>query len=262
MKSRAFFALVTLLLARGFASCVQSATQDEKETLWAFIKTLESFDDGVLQEALRIKYERGKLGYPIAPGRESLRYLVGIEGVRLFVSPDLKESGLIEEAVKARVELKLRQNGITISEPPDDPNGFKIWMLSHPRGTFNMSSLHVYMESISLSKTNVMAAHVTVSQSQSVDLLSADKPMLMVVRTWEEGQYLIGFGQKVAEGCREAVNDLLDIYCNDWLATHPLPKPERPSDPNDQGSHGQNHGSGEACKRQDEIEEGCQNLHG
>jgi hypothetical protein len=193
---------------------------------------LRSFNDGILQETLKFKYVGRELVDPMTRGRESLKYLVDLDGVRAFVSPDLKECGVTEEMVKTRAELRLRQSGLLIREPPHDPNGFRAWMSSHLRSTFNMAGLFVSMESISLSKPDIMAVDVKVCQSQIVNLLSADRPTFMLVYIWEHGQDVIGSRQRVVQGCWEAMNELLDMYCNDWLATHPTQKPQTPNDPN------------------------------
>lgn len=221
MKFRTSIAVLMTMLACRTAVYALSVAPDETEQLMTVIRTLGSFDDNVLQQALKIKYETQKLGDTIMPGRESLGYLVGLTRVDVFISPALKESGVSEEVVRARAELRLRQNGILLSEPPQDPNGFKAWMLLHPRNIFNMASLFVSMESISLSHSDTMAVSVDVSQSQLANLLSAERPVVMLLETWTKGEHIIGARQRVAAGCFDAMDDVLDIYCNDWLATHP-----------------------------------------
>ncbi|MBN1361920.1 MAG: hypothetical protein JW993_15090 [Sedimentisphaerales bacterium] len=220
MRLRASIAVIMILFVCRFGISAPGAAQDDGEGVSAVFEGLVSFDESVLQAALKAKYIQ-KPPDTMMPGRESLRYLVGLSGVTVWISPGLKECGVTEEIVRARTELRLRQNGILVTEPPRDPNGFKAWMLSHPRSIFNMASLFVSMESISLSRSGIMAVSVEVSQSQLANLLSAERPVVVLLETWTKGEHVIGSRQRVAAGCFDAMNELLDMYCNDWLATHP-----------------------------------------
>jgi len=205
--------LITMLLICGLANLVRAGKQENVDS---FIKTLQSFDDKVLQSALRFKLFSAGCSLP---GRETLVSLTGIDRVRAIL-PGLKEYGLTEEVVKTSIELKLRRNGIKLYDAPDDPNGIREFMLSHPDSVFCMAGLSLTIEKISLSKRDVVAASVDLSQSQTVALLSAERPTFVIVNTWHASQLLIGSGDNLTRGCREAIDELVDKYCNDWLATH------------------------------------------
>ncbi|MCK4783443.1 MAG: hypothetical protein KAV87_06805 [Desulfobacteraceae bacterium] len=206
--------LITMLWICSFAS---HAGGGKQETEKSFFEILQSFDDTVLQLALRTKCDSARM---ITIGREPLVFLSGIDRVRVIIMPQLKEYGLTEEAVKTSIELRLRRNGIKLHDAPDDPNGLKAFMLSHPNSVFFMSSLSLTIDSISLSKPDVVAADVDLSQSQIVNLLSAERPTFLVAETWHAGQQVIGSRKNVARGCQEAIDELVDMYCNDWLAAH------------------------------------------
>lgn len=167
-------------------------------------------------------------------GRGLLAPLVAVEGVYVFLSPELKDCGLMGDTVKTSVELELRRNGIQIEEPPVDPNEYKAWMLSHPEAMFQMSPLFVEVESISLSDTPIMAANIKVSQNQLANLLSSDTPKTISVSTWSKTTYMIGGREVVAQGCRGVIDDLVKVYCNDWLAAHPNQHTQSPTTPDNQ----------------------------
>lgn len=194
-------------------------TQETKEpSIVETLQTLRSFDDRTLQLALRAKLAGNARIIELA--REPLVFLRGIDGVRVIISPQLKEYGLTEEAVKTSIDLRLRRNGIKLYDTPDDPNSRKAFMISHPDSVFFMAGLLLTIDSISLSKTNIVAASVDLSQSQIMNLLSAENPTFVVPQTWHAGEQVIGSRENIARGCRESTDDLVDKYCNDWLATH------------------------------------------
>lgn len=190
--------------------------------------------------ALRYRWAEVQKHEVLVPGRESLRSLSAIKGVWVSVSPDVADCGLSPQAVKTLVELQLRRNGVEFHDMPADPNEFsrwiksnteqyKKWIQAHPGEMFNMDSLSVSIESISFAQTDIVAASVTVWQSQLVNLLSASTPTTMIATTWDQSQHVLGQRSDMASGCRDAINEMLEKYCNDWLATHsgskiPLPR--------------------------------------
>ncbi len=208
--------IITLLWICTLAS---HAGSDKQKTQESVFEALQSFDETVLQLAMRIKSADSER--LIKPGRETLGFLKGIDGVRVLIAGEAKECGLREETVKTSIELRLRRNGIKVYDVPHDPNGFIAFLISHPDiGHFSLANLHLTIDSISLSKVNVIAANVELSQSQIVSLLSAERPTFLVADTWSVGQQVIGSRKNVARGCQEAIDELVDMYCNDWLATH------------------------------------------
>jgi hypothetical protein len=216
MRSTKLLILIAMSLACSFANHTGGGTQETKEP--SIVETLRSFDDRALQLALRAKF--GGNARLIVPGRESLVFLSAIDRVRVNISPRLEEYGLTEETVKTSIELRLRRNGIKLYDEPDDPNGLKAFMISHPDSHFFMAGLSLTIDSISLSKADVVAANVEMWQSQIVNLLSAERPTFMTAMTWHEGQQVIGSRENVIRGCRESIDELVDKYCNDWLAAH------------------------------------------
>jgi hypothetical protein len=54
----------------------------------------------------------------------------------------------------------------------------------------------------------------------------------MLAETWKQSQVVLAGRSMMAEACREALNEMLETYCNDWLATHPIQKRLPSSDPN------------------------------
>jgi len=216
MRSIKLLILIAMSLTCSFANHTGGGTQ---ETAKSFIETLQSFDETLLQLALRAKWVSGNARI-IELGRDPLVFLSGIDRVRVIILPRLKEYGLREEAVKTSIELRLRRNGIKVYDTPDDPNGLKAFMISHPDSVFGMAGLSLTIDSISLSKADVVAADVVLSQSQIVNLLSAEKPAFMTAMTWHAADQVIGSRENVIRGCRESIDELVDKYCNDWLAAH------------------------------------------
>lgn len=209
--------LLMLIAVLWICSLASHAGGGKEETEKSFFKTLQSFDDTVLQMALRAKLPGARL---IQIGRAPLVFLSAIDRVSVIISPRLKEYGLTEDAVKTSIELRLRRNGIKVYDEPDDPNGLKAFMISHPGSLFFMAGLSLTIDSISLSKVDVVAAHVDLSQSQIVNLLSPERPTFITAETWHAAEQVIGSRKNVARGCRESIDDLVDKYCNDWLAAH------------------------------------------
>jgi hypothetical protein len=230
MRSIKLLILIAMSLTCSFANHTGGGTQETKEP--SIVETLRSFDDGTLQLALRAKFCGNARIMEL--GREPLVFLNAINRVRVIISPRLKEYGLTEEAVKTSIELRLRRNGIKLYDEPDDPNGWKAFMISHPDSVFFMAGLSLTIDSISLSKADVVSANVTLSQSQMMNLLSAERPTFITTYTWQEGQQVIGSRENVIRGCRESIDELVDKYCNDWLAAHT--DKNTGSLPKDQGS--------------------------
>lgn len=230
MKSIKLLMLIAMLLVCNLAS---HAGSDNQETQNSLFENLQSFDDTVLQLALRAKCDSVKM---IPIGRKPLAFLSGINQVQVML-PQLKEYGLTEETVKTGIELRLRRNGIKVYDVPDDPNDFRAFILSNPDYRyFSTANLSLTIDIISSSTTDVIAAGVELSQSQLVNLLSAERPTFVIANTWHTGQLVIGSRRNVARGCQEAIDELVDIYCNDWLATHTDQKRVRL--PQDQDSTG------------------------
>lgn len=216
MRVMKLLLLITLLSISALASHTGG---DKQETQESVFDTLRSFDDTVLQLAMRLKVpSRGVI--PV--GRETLVFLSSIGRVQVML-PQLEEYGLTEKAVKTGIELRLRQNGIDVYDVPYDPNGFRAFMLSHPDfAFFSKADLGLTVDIISLSERNIIAASAELSQSQIVNLLSAEKPTFAAVKTWHASQQVLSSKENIARGCREAIDELVDMYCNDWLATHAI----------------------------------------
>lgn len=219
MRSIKLLILIAMSLTCSFASHTGGGTQETNEpSIVETLQTLRSFDDRTLQLALRAKScDNSRI---IELGREPLAFLHAIDRVRVIISPRLKEYGLTEEAVKTSIELRLRRNDIKLYDEPDDPNGLKAFMISHPDSLFFMAGLYLTIDSISLSKADVVAANVVLSQSQRLNLLSAERPTFMTADTWRAAEQVIGSRENVIRGCRESIDELVDKYCNDWLAAH------------------------------------------
>lgn len=204
--------LLVLIVACGFAGQTVGGTDETK-----FWETLSSFDSTVLQAALKLKWIDSN--NHVRTQRETLCYLKGVDKVIVNIDPNLG-TALRDDVVKTSVELRLRGNGIPLHESPDAPNEMMAFMRSHPGSMFDMPSLSLSIDSIQFGKTDALAAFVTLCQRQQADLLSADAPRFALVTTWKESHMLTGGLDAVARGCREAINDLVDEYCNDWLAAH------------------------------------------
>jgi hypothetical protein len=218
--------------ARGFGE----ESPQELDTTWNLVKTVASLRGEILQTALRYRWHETQKGAFLVPGRESLRSLAAVSTVTVFVSPEVEHWGLTKEVLKTAVELQLRRNGVAVDEMPSDPNMRTEWITS--RGALGMCKrqmLHVAIESISADWTDVMAADVTVWQAQSTNLLSTETPTIIIAETWRQSQQVLGRKSNMAKGCREAIGEILETYCNDWLATHPGSKVESPLSQVDNG---------------------------
>jgi hypothetical protein len=207
---------IPVLLICSFSGLAGSDKQEVQKSIY---DTFKSVDDTALQLALKTKYlDKG----PIQIGRDTLVFLSGIDNVQVML-PQLQEYGLTEGAVKTRIELRLRRNGIKVYDVPVDPNDDWIaFYRSHPDiGYFSTANLALTITIVSLSQRDIVAANVTLSQSQIASLLSADKPTFFLATTWSSGQLVIGSSQNIAQVCREAIDELVDMYCNDYLAANP-----------------------------------------
>jgi hypothetical protein len=119
----------------------------------------------------------------IPPGRETLKFLKGIDKVNLML-PDLKKYGLSEQTVKTSIELRPRRNGIKVYDVPDYPNGFRAFLYSHQDiGHFSLASLGLSIDVVTLTQPDIIAANVTLSQTQTLNLLSADNPIFTLAET-------------------------------------------------------------------------------
>jgi hypothetical protein len=224
MKAAIVLSSIAILAYYGLCSVPTGFAQKdtaELESTWKLTETVAVLDGAILQTALRYRLHKVQKGEVLLPGRETLRSLVAISGVKVFMSPELERCGLKIEALKTAVELQLRRNGIAVDEFPSDPNEQSKWFESHKaEGMWNTEPLHVYIDSISSDQTDVVGVDVAVSQSQRANLLSTAVPTTVLAETWHQSQLILGRRSNVATGCREAISELLEKYCNDWLATH------------------------------------------
>ncbi len=215
MGSAKLFTMAAILLAWETASYAGGSTQ---EVEWStVIENLRAIDGRVLQLALRTKCGDEE---HVQAERETLVFLAGIDKVFVSIADPLEEYGLTEDVVKTTIELRLRRNGVKLYDAPADPNEYREFMLKHPASMFRMFGLSLCIDTISLDEGNVTAAHLTLSQSQFVNLLSAYEPTFIMATTWRAGSQVIGGPESVARRCRETIDDLVDKYCNDWLAAH------------------------------------------
>ncbi len=210
--------LISFLSICVFTVHAESDKQEMQDSL-AVINTLRSFDDTMLQQSLRVKSIDKEL---LQIGRNTLIFLDGIDRVKVIL-PQLEKYGLTEETVKTGIELRLRRNGIRVYDVPTDPNGFRAFTLSHSDiRAFSLANLGLIIDVISSSQLDVVAADITLSQGQLVNLLSANKPTYVYVDTWRKSQQVIGSSKNIVQGCKEAIDELIDLYCNDYLAVHTI----------------------------------------
>lgn len=148
-----------------------------------------------------------------AHGDESSRdYLKGLKGVFVGIGTlehGAKEAGLAEDVLKTAIELSLRKSGIAVLE------GKKLAEGNVPSEERAMLFLAVSATKL---KNSPYFAFTTTLELLQPATLQRDPSIVMGVGTWSMTS-TIGVGDR--SDIREMVNDQLDHFMNDWLATHP-----------------------------------------
>lgn len=144
--------------------------------------------------------------------RESLR---GLRGIAVTAKIQDKSEKLATYAnpsqLQTRVELRLRQSGVRVLANDE--------MLTDAR----MPTLDLFVFALPSSEAaNSFAISMRLSVNQRLWRLSQGKPVAAIFgNTWEK-HYLLDYGiTPLSQGVLgNRVDDLVDAFLNDWLATH------------------------------------------
>lgn len=143
--------------------------------------------------------------------REPLRGLMGVQVVVEEIGRDLKNAGISEDAIKTKVELRLRTSGIRVLSEEER------------QATLGRPYLYVNVTSIVGDRDSdgdplMFACSIDVSLSEDCTLLRF--PLSQSAETWEcRGVGVVG-SQK-ARGVYDLVLEYVDGFCNDYLAANP-----------------------------------------
>lgn len=140
-------------------------------------------------------------------GMESLRGLKGLAVEFADIDSTLKMVGLNKAHLELDVVLKLKKSGIILlldrawSETPGQP------------------LLFIIINSIKLEHLDYYFYSITIDFNQEI-IMTRDPTMKVGGRTW--GTSMIGFAEVsvIREYIRESLNDLIDLFINDYLAVN------------------------------------------
>ena len=152
----------------------------------------------------------------VAPARAETtqrNFLRGLEGFFVTVDApgdDAKEAGLDEDVIKTAVELKLRKNGVPVFELAERKNEIPL----------NLRALLTVRVKITKPKgaTAKFSAYTTTIVLMQPAKLDRDPNIPVWAATWE---LEMGLGIGEQSDIRKQIDDGVDKFANDWLATHP-----------------------------------------
>ena len=136
--------------------------------------------------------------------------LTGLQGVRVLVEglrPSETMYGLTEEALKATVELQLRQCGIKVLPPDESLSPY----------------LFVYPKIVSLDEIAMVAGNISLELIEEV-FLGRDTTKSFWGVTWNRQRTMLAGKKEVREQVLERLEDLTDMFINDYLEANPKPE--------------------------------------
>jgi hypothetical protein len=149
--------------------------------------------------------------------RSSLSGLCGVKVVAVVEESDMfKRYGLTEDFVRAKVEARLRRNGVKI--------------IGRKERVIRQSWLYVYLRLIEVpsqshfKRVDVLSGSLNIFLRQKVKLLGApgdSKRRFCTATTWDTGGIVIWGTKQIEEGLNETVEVLVDRFSKDYLDANP-----------------------------------------
>lgn len=140
-------------------------------------------------------------------GRDTL---AGLEGVMVsveFLEPEVEKYGLTRQILQTDTELRLRRNGIRIVSEEELKQA-----LGGP-------ILVIEVLTTTVKEINLAAVSMRVELRQNV-MLKRDPTIVCFADTWREKSVML-IGLKKLKNIRESVQDMVDVFINDYLTVNP-----------------------------------------
>ena len=147
----------------------------------------------------------------------SLSGLYGVKVVAVVEKSDLcKRYGLTEDAVRTKVEMQLKRNGVRI--------------IGLQERIVRQSWLYVYLRLMevpsqhNVKQVDVLSGSLNISLRQKVELLGTpgdSKRRFCTATTWDTGSIVFWGKTQVEEGLDETVKVLVDQFSKDYLDANP-----------------------------------------
>lgn len=170
--------------------------------------------------------------YGIQIALEPADTLKGLQGISVLVSTttttkEAEKYGLTKQSIQTDTELRLRQNGIRVltrEELGERLHAFYIGGLkpSYEDGLKRMDAalLHVVVNPVINEEVGIAAVAINLRVMQTAFLPRERNILYRGAVTWESGSVrLVGLG--MLKEVRERVKDVVDEFCNDYLAANP-----------------------------------------
>ena len=140
-------------------------------------------------------------------GQDTLRGLKAVD-VLVFLDEDTKYAGLSKSSIQTQIELRLRQNGITVSDEPFPYLDSVVRLLPVPGlpSCINVVRLRLLQRA-------------TLSRDPSTETAAAT--------WWADEGFGIGNCDKAAQTIRSIVDNQMDEFLNDYLTENPVSRGEK-----------------------------------
>jgi len=147
------------------------------------------------------------------PDREALRGIAGMKVTIEALNKDAEEAGVNIEQLKSDVELRLRKATVRVLD--DDASALS---------PFLYVNVHV-LKSSALTNLYAIAVEVHFERVGTFEAFTGPSRQFMVT-VWDRSMLGIVGRQYLASAVREDVEDVVDLFLNDYLAANP-PKSSR-----------------------------------
>jgi predicted CXXCH cytochrome family protein len=156
--------------------------------------------------------------------RGSLSGLRGVTVVAVVERPDLfKRYGLTEDAIKTKVEMQLRRNGVRVIGN-EERIVRQSWLYVHLR-------LMEVPSRYDLKQVDVLSGSLNLFLQQKVELISVpgdNKRRFCTATTWDTGGIVIWGPTQVEEGLDKTIEVLVERFSKDYLSANPKDQASEP----------------------------------
>jgi len=140
------------------------------------------------------------------PGQRATLQGIKAIAVDAFVAPDGELGGLIQSQLQTDVELRLQKAGIRV--------------VSEPSADTRWSFLSLTVNVTKAPDFPVYGCAIVLEVNQPVSL-AHDPRRSLVVSTWTNGSVGVWGAQRLRDGVRDGVADLVDKFINAYLEQNP-----------------------------------------
>jgi len=169
---------------------------------------------GIVSAAKPSKEPFGKSDSYFIVGKDTLAGLPGVRVVVAPINPEVEKYGLSKSTFQTDVELQLRRNGLKVLSANE-----RFAMPGRP---------YLWIEPLIRIDGQMYVVGVQIELMQDVRLVTNPR-FVLSASTWHRS--LIGSGGLLyIQGIRSKVKDMVDEFCNDYLAANPKEQPVKKQD--------------------------------